>query len=62
MTTKIITLVAFSVLLVLVIYFKAIEFRWLSVDMGWCQKYGSGLRIFQKVLIEFPQSDPSACV
>ena len=42
-----------SLLMLLVLfYLNIVEFRWLKVDMGWCQKYGRGLRIFQKVIIE----------
>ena len=42
--------------------FKIVEFSWVKVDMGWCQKYGNGLRVLKKVIIELPQQGFSTCV
>lgn len=41
---------------------KIIQLSWITVDMGWCQKYGNGLKILNKVIFEFPQKGFSICV
>lgn len=37
------------------------KFRWLIADMGWCQKYGYGLKFQNSVIYKFPER-PSVCV
>jgi hypothetical protein len=48
----------FLLLIIALFYFRAIEFSWLKVDMGVCQRYGTGIKMFNKVILEFPEASP----
>lgn len=58
----VVSLLALGILLFFLWYIDVLEFSWLKVDMGWCQKFGRGIRIFQIVIFELPQRGASACV
>lgn len=60
--TVLVSILFFLLLIIALLYFKIIEFSWLKIDMGWCQKYGTGLRIFNSIIFELPDNSISFCV
>lgn len=61
---KRIVIVLFILFLLLILAWenKIIQLSWITVDMGWCQKYDSGLKIFDKVIFTIPKKGFDMCV
>ena len=51
-----------GVVLVILNLVGILQFRWLKADMGWCQKYGVGLKIGDTVIFDLQKYQTSICV
>jgi hypothetical protein len=54
------TLIILAIIIATFLIFGG-KFKWLIADMGWCQKYGYGLKFQNTVIFKFP-GGPSFCV